>query len=49
MSGDAGCEVVVARTDRDHPYEVPCVIALPIAQGNPAYVAWIRAETRAEA
>lgn len=37
---------IVARTDRDHPYDVPCVIALPVAQGNPAYVAWIRAETR---
>jgi periplasmic divalent cation tolerance protein len=37
---------IVARTDAEHPYEVPCVLALPVAQGNPAYLDWIRAETR---
>ena len=26
-----------------HRYEVPCVIALPILEGNPAYLAWLRA------
>lgn len=29
-----------------HPYELPEVIALPIAQGLPDYLAWISAETR---
>ena len=29
-----------------HPYDVPCVIALPLEGGNPAYLAWIAAETR---
>ena len=31
-----------------HPYEVPEVIAVPIevGQGNPAYAAWVAAETR---
>ncbi len=29
-----------------HPYDVPCVIALPLVDGNPAYLRWIAAETR---
>lgn len=29
-----------------HPYEVPEIIALPIAQGLPAYLTWIAQETR---
>ncbi|MCV2490749.1 divalent-cation tolerance protein CutA [Geodermatophilus sp. YIM 151500] len=37
---------IVARADRDHPYDVPCVIAMPLVGGNPAYLAWIAAETR---
>lgn len=37
---------IVERADSEHPYDVPCVIALPIAAGNPAYLAWIEAETR---
>jgi periplasmic divalent cation tolerance protein len=28
-----------------HPYEVPNVTALPIVGGNPAYLAWVTAET----
>lgn len=32
----------------EHPYDVPEVIALPIApgEGNPAYLAWVLAETK---
>ena len=30
-----------------HPYDCPCVVALPIAGGNPAYLAWLDAETAA--
>ncbi|SER75993.1 divalent-cation tolerance protein CutA [Actinokineospora terrae] len=37
---------IVARADRDHPYDVPCVFALPIQAGNPAYLAWIVSQTR---
>jgi periplasmic divalent cation tolerance protein len=37
---------VVARTAELHPYDVPCVIALPLGGGNPAYLEWIAAETR---
>lgn len=27
-----------------HSYEVPCIVALPILQGNEAYLQWIHAE-----
>jgi periplasmic divalent cation tolerance protein len=37
---------ITARADELHPYDVPCVIALPLVGGNPAYLAWIAAETR---
>ncbi|MGQ9370189.1 divalent-cation tolerance protein CutA [Azospirillum sp. ST 5-10] len=28
-----------------HSYEVPCVVALPVDLGSPAYLAWLRRET----
>ncbi|WNV76660.1 divalent-cation tolerance protein CutA [Geodermatophilus sp. DSM 44513] len=37
---------VVARTAELHPYDVPCVIALPIVGGDPAYLRWVVRETR---
>jgi len=37
---------IVARADAEHPYDVPCVLALPVAAGNPAYLAWVVAETK---
>ncbi|SNR71787.1 divalent-cation tolerance protein CutA [Blastococcus mobilis] len=37
---------IVARTAELHPYDVPCVIALPLVGGNPAYLRWIAEETR---
>ncbi|MGY1719261.1 MULTISPECIES: divalent-cation tolerance protein CutA [unclassified Blastococcus] len=36
---------IVARTRELHPYDVPCVIALPLVGGNPDYLRWIAAET----
>jgi periplasmic divalent cation tolerance protein len=39
-------QAIVARTDELHPYDVPCVIALPLVDGNPEYLRWIVAETR---
>ncbi len=39
-------EAVVERTRQLHPYDVPCVIALPLVGGNPAYLDWLAAETR---
>ena len=32
---------VLERTRAEHPYEVPCVLALPVEQGNPDYLAWV--------
>jgi periplasmic divalent cation tolerance protein len=36
---------IVDRANQDHPYDVPCVIALPIVDGNSAYVDWVLRET----
>jgi periplasmic divalent cation tolerance protein len=30
-----------------HPYELPEIVALPVAQGLSGYLDWVRAETRA--
>jgi len=37
---------VVDRTHELHPYDVPCVIALPLVGGDPAYLRWIAEQTR---
>lgn len=34
-------ESIVARADRDHADDVPCVVALPIRGGHPDYLRWI--------
>jgi periplasmic divalent cation tolerance protein len=39
-------DAIVERTNAEHPYDVPCVIALPIRQGNAAYLQWVEQETR---
>jgi periplasmic divalent cation tolerance protein len=31
-----------------HPYELPEIVAIPVAQGLPAYLAWVGAETAAD-
>ncbi len=36
---------IVARTAELHPYDVPCVIALPLVGGSPDYLRWLAAET----
>ena len=36
---------IVARAEQLHPYDVPCVIALPIVGGDPAYLRWIAEQT----
>lgn len=41
---DRVVELISAR----HSYECPCVIAVPIAAGNPAFLDWIAAETEPE-
>lgn len=40
-------ERIVERANAEHPYEVPCVLALPVVGGNPAYLDWVRQETLA--
>lgn len=37
---------IIERADRDHPYDVPCVIALPVVDAAPAYAQWVLAETK---
>ena len=36
---------IVERTKRDHPYEVPSVVAVPIIDGGPDYLRWILDQT----
>jgi len=36
---------VEARIRELHPYELPCIVAWPIAGGSAAYLAWIASET----
>lgn len=37
---------VVDRAAQLHAYDMPCIIALPVVAGNPAYIDWVMAETR---
>lgn len=39
-------DALAARAKALHSYDVPEVIAVPIAQGSPAYLSWIREVTR---
>jgi periplasmic divalent cation tolerance protein len=36
---------IVERANAEHPYDVPCVLALPVMGGNPAYLEWVRSST----
>jgi periplasmic divalent cation tolerance protein len=36
---------IIDRANRDHPYDVPCVIAMPVIAGNPEYLQWVLDET----
>jgi len=38
-------EKVIDRVKSLHSYEVPCVVVLPIKQGNPDYLQWIEKST----
>ena len=39
-------EALTERVRALHSYTCPCVVALPIAAGNPAFLSWIENETR---
>jgi periplasmic divalent cation tolerance protein len=36
---------VIDRTLQAHPYEVPCILAIPVEAGNPDYIQWVITET----
>jgi periplasmic divalent cation tolerance protein len=38
-------EALTARVKALHSYACPCVVALPIAKGNPDYLDWLARET----
>ncbi|CAA7617533.1 Divalent-cation tolerance protein CutA [Candidatus Terasakiella magnetica] len=38
-------DAVIAKVRACHPYSCPCVVAMPIAAGNPAFLDWISTET----
>jgi periplasmic divalent cation tolerance protein len=38
---------LIERVKQLHSYSVPCIVALPILAGNPAYLGWLAAETEA--
>ncbi len=38
-------EALVAKVRELHTYSCPCIVALPIVAGNPAFLEWIAAET----
>src|SRR6185369_5036187 len=37
---------VLRRVQQLHPYEVPCLLALHVTKGNPAYLDWLEAAVR---
>jgi periplasmic divalent cation tolerance protein len=39
---------LIERIERDHPYEVPCVLAMSIDEASLAYVEWVCTETGPE-
>ncbi len=36
---------LVERVKALHSYECPCIVSLPVAAGNPAFLEWVAAET----
>ncbi|MEY6431458.1 divalent-cation tolerance protein CutA [Thioalkalicoccus limnaeus] len=47
-TGSAQFDELQRRVTQLHPYEVPEIIAIPIADGLPAYLDWLRACTRSK-
>ena len=39
---------LMERTQTAHPYDVPCILVMPIQSANPAYLDWIIASCQAE-
>jgi periplasmic divalent cation tolerance protein len=41
--------VITERARGEHPYDVPCILVLPIQDGNPDYLEWIAASVATSA
>ena len=39
-------EPLIAKVTAMHSYDCPCIVALPVHSGNPAFLKWIETETR---
>ncbi len=39
---------VIETVTKAHSYECPCVVSLPISNGNPSFLNWIKAEVQIE-
>ena len=39
-------EEVIRELRRIHPYELPCVLSLPVSKGLPEFLRWVEEETR---
>ena len=46
---EARLAALIARVKALHPYQVPCIVAWPIAAGYAPYLEWISSETQPEA
>ena len=42
-------DAAIAKVKELHSYTCPCIVALPILTGNPAYLEWLGQETSARA
>lgn len=43
---DVNIDALRQRLAALHPYECPCIVAVPISGGNPAFLDWIAAEAK---
>jgi periplasmic divalent cation tolerance protein len=41
-------DTIIERVHALHSYECPCVVALPIENGNPAFLDWVHFQTRSD-
>lgn len=44
---DSLFDKLVSKVKELHSYSVPCIVSLPIENGNPAYLEWLQNETDA--
>ena len=39
-------QAVIDRVTELHSYEIPCIVSLPVLDGNPAFLEWIEKEVK---